>query len=231
MSNDKDVFKLEKRNYEAIQNLSREERGDLLLAIYQYQIEGEVKVSLSSACNIVFFYIKNAFDIEDEKQRKICERNRINGSKGGRPPKTEKTQSVFSGNNNYVVHSNTLELCKDLILNKQTNKQTNYTPSISPSFEEKSKKEKIDLSMTDAEITRVEDYESYLESDEYKLFSIVCAKLRENGIEKDLLNEANDFIAYNELRGWQGRYGESVITHLSVYISRWVTKKEKRASK
>lgn len=82
---------------DVLDELTDEQAGQLFKAISQYQKTG--KNDLKGVMNAVFIPFKNQFDRDKEKYDSICERNKINGLKGGRPkPKeTQKTQGVISG--------------------------------------------------------------------------------------------------------------------------------------
>jgi len=76
---------------DVLDKLSDQECAELFRAIRDYN-RGE-ELELSNLVDIVFTQFKNQFDRDIEKYQKICERNKNNGLKGGRP-KTQKTQSV-----------------------------------------------------------------------------------------------------------------------------------------
>ena len=81
---------------EPIKNLSDEDAGKLIKAIFGYQ-NGGVSAVLPPAASMAFAFIKLQLDRSNEHYDMICERNRINGAKGGRPPKP-KEPSGLSGN-------------------------------------------------------------------------------------------------------------------------------------
>lgn len=81
----KDSFVLYNSFYEPIKTLKNEQLGKLLRAIFNYTINGEI--TQDAEIMIAFMFIKNQLDIDNEKYKKICERNKNNGSKGGRPKK------------------------------------------------------------------------------------------------------------------------------------------------
>jgi len=82
-----------------IQSLSDDEAGKLFKAIFQYQ-NGGVTQELSGASQMAFMFITKQMDRTDEHYEKICERNRINGAKGGRPknPTEPKEPTGLTGN-------------------------------------------------------------------------------------------------------------------------------------
>lgn len=104
----KESFLLYKSFYEPIKEISLEQKGMLLEAIFEYQINGK-EPPKNSPISIAFQFIKNQFRLDHEKYLKIVERNRLNGQKGGRPknpdiqeekenPKKPKKPSGLSGN-------------------------------------------------------------------------------------------------------------------------------------
>lgn len=71
--------------------LSLEDRGALITALFEYQIESEIPSGLSPAAMMAFSFIKMDLDKNAQKYQERCEKNRSNGSKGGRP----KNQTVL----------------------------------------------------------------------------------------------------------------------------------------
>ena len=68
--------------------LTHEEAGILLEAIFDYQLYGEIEESLDGKILLLLMPLIDQFRRDEEKYHKKVERNRENGSKGGRP-KTE----------------------------------------------------------------------------------------------------------------------------------------------
>ena len=66
--------------------LNVEERGEILTAIFDYVRTGEFP-DLRGGVEMAFSFIRAQLDRDAEKYESICERNRKNGSKGGRPQK------------------------------------------------------------------------------------------------------------------------------------------------
>ena len=82
--------------------LSDSELGGLIRAIYEYE-KNEVIPQLDGVLKMAFSFIKCQLDIDKAKYNAICERNSVNGSKGGRPktetnPKKPKKANGFSEN-------------------------------------------------------------------------------------------------------------------------------------
>lgn len=95
----KESFVIYKSFYPPIKTLSFEEKGMLLDAIFQYQIEG-ITPELPPILNMAFQFMRDQFERNDLKYEKVVEKNRNNGSKGGRPRKTQKTQWDKNNPNN-----------------------------------------------------------------------------------------------------------------------------------
>lgn len=88
---DKDSFMLKKSMYGAIEQMSNEHKGELFDAIYRYHNFRETP-SNDSPILVQFGFFKNQFKIDQEQQIAISNRNKTNGSKGGRPAKTKITK-------------------------------------------------------------------------------------------------------------------------------------------
>lgn len=84
----KESFLIYKSFYEPIKDLPNEMLGELFRAIYLYQIEGEEPLP-TSIIFMPFQFFKNQFRLDGIKYEKVVNRNKSNGSNGGRP-KTEK---------------------------------------------------------------------------------------------------------------------------------------------
>ena len=69
--------------------LSKEEKADLLDAIFAYVFKGEGPSSLSPVASLAFAIVRNNVDRDLEKYGQKCEKNRKNGALGGRPRKAE----------------------------------------------------------------------------------------------------------------------------------------------
>lgn len=90
----KESFILYSKHKEVFDSLTDEQSGQLIKGIFEYVTTG--KSNLSGLLNTVFIPIKQDLDRNNEVYEAVCERNRINGLKGGRPRKeTQKTQSVI----------------------------------------------------------------------------------------------------------------------------------------
>ena len=67
-------FLIYKSLYEPIKEFSREQKGELLEAIFEYQISGEITEGLSPIVNMAFLFFKNQFDIDNSKYEERCEK-------------------------------------------------------------------------------------------------------------------------------------------------------------
>ena len=74
---------------ETLSMLTDEEVGKLFRAIFDYEID-KVTPNLDKTVLMAFNFIKNDLDRNTNHYNSICERNRINGVKGGRPKKNPK---------------------------------------------------------------------------------------------------------------------------------------------
>ncbi len=95
----RDSLLIHKVQIEPLKNLSFEEKGRIFSAIIEYQFE-QKEPDLSPVLLMAFNYIKNQIDIDNRKYSAICERNRENGIKGGRPFKNEKPSGLFGNPKN-----------------------------------------------------------------------------------------------------------------------------------
>ncbi len=91
MTDKKKSFILFHDFYSPMQMLTMPQRGELITAIFEYQIDGEVTQKLSPEANMAFAFIKPVLDRNAEAYEKRCEKMSENGKKGGRPKK-EKTE-------------------------------------------------------------------------------------------------------------------------------------------
>ena len=74
--NKKSGFLLYKEQFDGISQLSLVERGELLTAIYQYQIHGNISVNLSESASMAFMFIKGQFERDKQKYSETCEKRK-----------------------------------------------------------------------------------------------------------------------------------------------------------
>ena len=100
MPSDKDGFVSYKSHFKVLEHLSDEQLGKLSRAVYHYQISG-IEPEKDSPIYFPFAFMKLSFDSDDIKYQAVIERNKSNGSKGGRPtgnPVEPKKPNGLSGN-------------------------------------------------------------------------------------------------------------------------------------
>jgi uncharacterized protein YeeX (DUF496 family) len=78
----------------SVEELTDEQSGRLFKIILQYVNDQNPKIE-DQILKVAFSPIKLQLKRDLEEWLKTCERNKENGVKGGRPPKTQKTQSVL----------------------------------------------------------------------------------------------------------------------------------------
>lgn len=82
-------------NYrDTLEDLTDEQVGKLFRAIFDYEIDKK-EPNFNGELKIAFRFIKKDLDLNSDKYESICERNRTNGLKGGRP-KNPKNPNGFS---------------------------------------------------------------------------------------------------------------------------------------
>ena len=68
----------------SFEKLNMEQRGILITAMINYQMGKELP-EMDAVTDMAFSFIKDGMDFNNAKYEEMCERNRINGKKGGRP--------------------------------------------------------------------------------------------------------------------------------------------------
>ncbi len=79
-----DTFILRLDFFPQVKMLNREQRGDLLTAIFAYSA-GEEMPDMDAVTAMCFGFIKTSLDANAERYQARCAKNRENGSRGGRP--------------------------------------------------------------------------------------------------------------------------------------------------
>lgn len=88
MSDKKKSFVLHLDTLEIVKKLSDDQAGQLLKAFLAFH--NSESFDLDQTLDLVFFPFKAQFERDLEKYKKIVERNKNNGSKGGRPQKQDE---------------------------------------------------------------------------------------------------------------------------------------------
>lgn len=84
---DKGTFILRSDFYPQVQLLTREQRGDLLTAIFAYTSDEDLP-PMDGVTTMCFEFIKASIDFYAVRYDAQCQKNRENGRKGGRPKKS-----------------------------------------------------------------------------------------------------------------------------------------------
>lgn len=82
-----DSFILYSSQYPAIKSLSKSAKGELLEALYQYALSGNVPSFSQAQTEMAFNFIRIRIDENNAKYLNVCEKRRAAGRKGGRPRK------------------------------------------------------------------------------------------------------------------------------------------------
>ena len=94
----KKSFILYNDQQELFKKLSAEQVKELMLKVFEYAETYEPNSIKDPVVDMAFTAIKIAMDRDNETYLNICERNRINGLRGGRPPNKPKEPTGLSGN-------------------------------------------------------------------------------------------------------------------------------------
>lgn len=102
----KDNFLLKMSHKVVFEELSNEDAGKLIKAIFEYV--DTKQIILDSYLKILFLTIKSEIDKNEEKYKLVCEKNRNNGKLGGRPKtqKNPKKPNGFSKNPKKPINHN-----------------------------------------------------------------------------------------------------------------------------
>ena len=88
---DKNSFVLYTNYYEILKDLSNEKLGELFRAILEYKTTKKQPV-VSVDLLIVFKFIKNQLDVDEEKYLEKCRKRSENGKKGGAPKNNQNAK-------------------------------------------------------------------------------------------------------------------------------------------
>ena len=84
---------------EAIRTLPEQEQAEGYRAVLDYAMNETPYTGHSIGIKMLMQFLKPRIDEQTERYNKVCERNRENGQKGGRPKNPEKPQKtqIFFG--------------------------------------------------------------------------------------------------------------------------------------
>ena len=79
-------------------NLPVEKAGELIQAICNYKLTGEINI-MDPSVNAMFVMIKEQLDVDADNYQKTCEKRKESGSKGGKQKVANAKQKVAKGSN------------------------------------------------------------------------------------------------------------------------------------
>lgn len=191
-------FLLYANYFDILQDLSNEDAGVLFKAILNYQANNIIP-ELPSHLNMAFKFIKNQFDVDEEKYNKKLEKARENGLKGGRPKKEEteknqKNQTVFKKTNG-LKKSYKDNVNVNVNVNDNVNDNVNVITPYSPPKENLCGEEKIkeifssELNQQETPIKQVDPFADSLIDKCFTIYQENCpdlCKLRFERRSKDV---------------------------------------------
>ena len=197
--NEKSGFLLYKEQYDGVSLLSMKERGELLTAIYEYQINGNVSTDLSASASMAFQFIKGQFERDTQKYNEMCATLRENGKLGGRPRKNQTEPKVFVETKRFLGKPKNLDTVTDtdtvtVTVTDYKTTTTTITPPISPSSEGDSKTPSVEVMYTD---------------------------VAEYFIRNKFVSSSENFYTYNQRRGWRGIGGKDISDEWEHYANMW----------
>lgn len=129
----KNSFIIYHKYRKSLEDLTNEQVGILFRAIFDYEIDG-IEPKFAGELQMAFKFIRQDLDFNSDKYENICERNRVNGAKGGRPrnpvgfTETQKTQMVLEkpkkADNEYDID---IDIDNDILNKKESVKRKNPT--------------------------------------------------------------------------------------------------------
>lgn len=109
--------------------MTPEQFGRLMFALF----DNDPDVAVDKDIALAFEFMNLQKDINAAKYARICERNRENGIKGGRPKKTQKTERLLKKPNGYLQNPNDNDNGNDISINENGNDNVSV-PDISLSL-------------------------------------------------------------------------------------------------
>ena len=87
---EKQSFILYYNYYNQLALLSMKERGELITAVFEYELFGTVPEQLPPLVQMAFSIIRDALERDRATYEAVCRRNQENGRRGGRPKKARE---------------------------------------------------------------------------------------------------------------------------------------------
>ena len=210
--NEKKSFILHKSYYKSVESLTMEERGKLFTAIFEYQINGKVTIPLSPLCSMAFSFIQAQFEIDKNKYHDIVERNRANGSKGGRPKNNTKKP-----NTHWVLGCKNVDGTRDFATSERTQKDNQKNPKADNDNEDDNDNDNNNNYNNSMYVSAQAQDREIIEFEVIKFFS-----------KHHFISNVEDFIAYNKARDWKGYGGEDILDDWERYAWKWETEEHHR---
>lgn len=91
---------LYREKYELIANLNDEQRGKLLLTLFEFAFDEQVNTELDAITNMVFITIKQSIECNNERYKRICEMRKRIGQRGGAPKGNKNAQKYKNNHQN-----------------------------------------------------------------------------------------------------------------------------------
>lgn len=194
----KKSFVLYPGQYECFSLLPADERGNLILALFEYQLEKPMSVKLSPAAQMAYVLIRDQIERDGKKYLAICEKRKL--------ARSNKCNQVQTSDNkcNQVQTSATDNEYEYENVDENDNE---YSSNIPPYNPPEGKKKKTN------------NHSSIIGTEERDKLIRKFFRMYGNPDDDEL-----DFIAYNEAREWKGIGEENILASentLERYVSRW----------
>lgn len=188
----KESFKLHNDYYEMIKELPTNQKGLLMTAFFEYQING-VEIDLPPLARVIFKFVKKNFDYETSKYQEVCQRNKANGSTGGRP-KNEYPSRLIENPKNPVGFLET---------------QNNRTVATETQNNPKNPNEP-DQNRLDKNRYRKKDISNDISKESKKFIPPTLEEIKNYVSEKKLFVDPDKFFAYFQEGSWTDSNGNRV---------------------
>ena len=93
-------FILYKSLYEPIKALDRNQKGELMEAIFEYQLTGNIIENMNPIVNMAFMFFKNQFDIDNDKYIEKCKKAKESIQKRWNKQNTNEYERIETNTNN-----------------------------------------------------------------------------------------------------------------------------------
>lgn len=121
MAKEKKSFLIHKDSLSVVDELTDDQAGKLLKAIKNYQ--NGVDLELDQMTKIIFIPFKNQFDRDNEKYKKLCEKNRLIAERRYSEQHSQPLPESTTGNQPLPESTKSTDKDKDKDKDKDTNKQ------------------------------------------------------------------------------------------------------------